>query len=391
MPALHYQLNRKRVKDSPKSNLKGFRQTLCDNEKAISKERGNMSFINLFSTFIITSVSLFALKPLASKVGLIDLPGGRKIHSTPTPLIGGLGIYLGTLCMSLLSPIVLAQYGPMLAISALVLLIGIFDDARELRVSVRMGAHAFAAWLMITVAGNQLSSFGDLFAFGAVELGILAIPLTIFATVGVINAVNMTDGIDGLSGGLVLISLTFLSIVAFIAGNAPMLHFGTLLICSLLAFLVLNFRLPWKQSAMVYLGDAGSTLLGFILAWLIIEATQGSDAIMSPVYALWFLAVPLIDTVSLLIKRPLRGVSSFSAGTDHLHHRLIAAGFSHEQTVVGLYLAGIVAGSFGLIGYLYNFSEAFMFASFMGVFAVYMAWEKILRLFKAKPKRAEIG
>ena len=350
-----------------------------------------MSFINLFSTFVITSISLFALKPVAGRLGLLDIPGGRKIHKTPTPLVGGLGIYLGTLCMSLFTPAVFQQYSAMLAISALVLFVGMFDDAHELRVSVRMGIHGFAAWLMAVVAGNQLLSLGNLLAFGPVELGILAIPLTIFATVGVINAINMTDGIDGLSGGLALISLAFLSIIAFIAGNVPMLQFGTLLICSILAFLVLNFRLPWKRSAMIYLGDAGSTLLGFILAWLIIEATQGNTAIMSPVHALWFLAIPLIDTVSLLIKRPMRGVGPFTAGTDHLHHRLISAGYTHEQTVISLYVASIVAGTFGLIGYLYNFSEAFMFASFMSVFAVYMAWGRIQRLFKIKPKHVEAG
>lgn len=350
-----------------------------------------MSFINLFSTFIITSISLFALKPMANKIGLLDHPGGRKIHKTPTPLIGGVGIYVGTLCMSVFTPGVFLHYGPMLAISGLVLLIGIFDDARELRVSVRMGTHGFAAWLMAVVAGNQLLSLGDLMTLGPIELGILAIPFTMFATVGVINAINMTDGIDGLSGGLVLIALTFLSIVAFKAGNVPMLQFGTLLICALLAFLALNFRFPWKKPALIYLGDAGSTFLGYILTWLIIEATQGESEVMPPVYALWFLAIPLIDTVSLLIKRPFRGINPFSAGRDHLHHRLLDAGLTHEQTVVGLYLASIAMGSFGLVGYFFHFNEAFMFASFMGIFCIYMAWAKVRRLFGIKPRQIELS
>lgn len=348
-----------------------------------------MSFINLFSTFIITSISLFALKPIASKIGLIDIPGGRKIHSAPTPLIGGLGIYLGTLCMSLLDPDVLIQYSALLALSGLVLCIGIFDDARELRVSVRMGAHALAAWLMAVIAGNQLFSLGDIVGIGPIELGIMAVPITMFATVGVINAVNMTDGIDGLSGGLVLIAMGFLCVVAYLAGDSTLLKFGTILICALLAFLVLNFRLPWKRSAMIYLGDAGSTLLGFVLAWLIIDVTQSPGAIMSPVIALWFLAVPLIDTVSLLIKRPLRGVQPFTAGTDHLHHRMIAAGYTHEQTVISLYVASLVFGCIGLVGLLYNVSETLMFIGFMSLFVLYMAWNKIYALFH-RPQRAEV-
>ena len=344
-----------------------------------------MSFINLLSAFIITSISLFALKPVASRVGLIDMPGGRKQHKAPTPLVGGLGIYVGTLSMSLFTPVVLLHYSAMLAISAVVLFVGMFDDARELRVSVRMGAHGFAAWLMAAVAGNQLLSLGNILSFGPVELGILAIPVTMFATIGVINAINMTDGIDGLSGGLVVVALFFMGVVAFDSGHVALLQFTTLLICSLLAFLMLNFRLPWKQCALVYLGDAGSTMLGFMLTWLIIEATQGADAMMSPVYALWFLAIPLIDTVSLLIKRPLRGQSPFSAGTDHLHHRLLDAGFSRKQTVLGLYIAGAFLGSIGLMGYLFQASEVVMFALFMVVFTAHMVWGPIHRRLSPHP------
>lgn len=342
-----------------------------------------MSFLNLLSAFVITSLSLFALKPVAGKVGLIDIPGGRKEHKAPTPLVGGVGIYFGTLFICLFTPVVLTHYAMMLALSALVLLVGIFDDARELRVSVRMAAHGMAALMMAIIAGNQLTSVGDILGFGAVELGFLAIPVTVFATVGVINAVNMTDGVDGLSGGLVVIALLFLGFVAFDSGNVPMLQFTTLLICALLAFLMLNFRLPWKQCALVYMGDAGSTMLGFMLTWLIIEATQGINPAMAPVYALWFLAIPLIDTVSLLIKRPLQGKSPFSAGTDHLHHRLMKAGYSRKQTVLGLYTAGAVMGSIGLFGYVTQTSEPVMFLLFMIIFSIYMAWDKLYQKFNS--------
>lgn len=321
-------------------------------------------------------------------MGLIDFPGGRKQHLAPTPLVGGLGIYFGTMSISLFNPVVLAHYSAMLAISALVLFIGIFDDARELKASIRMGVHAFAAWLMVVVAGNQLISFGDIVGLGVIELGLLSIPLTMFATVGVINAINMTDGIDGLSGGLVFIALFFLCIVAFDNSSLAILQFSTLLMCSLLAFLIMNFRLPWKQTAMIYLGDAGSTLLGFMLTWLIIDATQGGNAIMSPVYALWFLAIPLIDTVSLLIKRPFKGKSPFSADTDHLHHRLLKAGYSHEQTVIGMYLAGAFLGSLGLMGYLFNASESLMFFGFMTIFVVYMNWSRLLQKYH---QRAQVS
>jgi UDP-GlcNAc:undecaprenyl-phosphate GlcNAc-1-phosphate transferase len=336
-----------------------------------------MSYLNLISTFIITSLSLFALQPMASRVGLVDIPGGRKTHQMPTPLIGGLGIYVGVLSISLFSPLILQHYSALFALSALVLCAGMLDDVRELKVSVRMGMHAFAAWLMIMLANNQLLSFGNLLAFGPIELGLMALPLTLFATVGVINAVNMSDGVDGLSGSLVLVALFCLGVVAFMANDLPMLQLITLLICGVLAFLMMNFRLPWKQPALVYLGDAGSTMLGFMLAWLLIEASQGDNANMSPVYALWFLAVPLIDTVSLMIIRPLRGLSPFTAGTDHLHHCLLRAGYTHKQVVISLFGTSALMGSIGLLGYLNQTSEAFMFLLFMSVFSAYLTWRKL--------------
>jgi UDP-GlcNAc:undecaprenyl-phosphate GlcNAc-1-phosphate transferase len=312
-------------------------------------------------------------------LGLIDLPGGRKKHEIPTPLIGGLGIYLGVLSMAMLTPGVFEQYAGLLAITSIVLIIGIVDDAYELNVYFRMAVHSLCALIMAVAMDNQLLSLGNILGLGLVSLGFLAIPLTIFATVGVINAVNMTDGMDGLSGGLVMMALIFLSIVAFTHSDIAMLQMLTLFICAILAFLAFNFRLPWNKSAALYLGDAGSTMLGFIVAWFLIEATQGEGAMMSPVYALWFLAVPLIDTVNLLVRRPMRGVSPFRAGTDHIHHRLHRAGYSHKQIVIGLYATAIAFGSIGMTGYLLEANEAVMFALFLGIFAIYILWSKLFK------------
>lgn len=336
-----------------------------------------MNALVLVLTFAVTAMALLVLQPVAARVGLLDIPGGRKSHSHPTPLIGGLGIYLGVLCISLLTPIVMEQFQALLMISAFVLLVGILDDMRELRVSLRMACHAAAAWMMISLAGVQLHSLGNLVFTGPVELGVLAVPLTIFATFGVINAINMSDGLDGLSGGLVVIALLSLSIAATTAGQTAMLSFNQILIVSLMAFLLLNFRVMWKKSAMVYLGDAGSTLLGFIIAWLVIAATQGEMAFIAPVYALWFLAVPLMDTVALLIRRPLRGRSPFSPGQDHLHHQLLRAGLSKEQTVLVLYSAAILMAATGLAGHLAGASESIMFLLFLAVFAVYFHFSRI--------------
>jgi UDP-GlcNAc:undecaprenyl-phosphate GlcNAc-1-phosphate transferase len=326
----------------------------------------------LFSAFLMTAVALVALRPFAARVGLMDSPGGRKTHANPTPMIGGLGIYLGTLSICMLSPVIMNDYKVLLALSGFVLFVGVLDDLYDMRVSLRMAMHATAAWVMAVSANVQLTSLGDITFTGPVELGLLAIPVTIFATVGVINAINMSDGLDGLSGGLSVISLVLLSLVALSADQSALLSFSQILIVSLLAFLAFNFRLLWKKSALVYLGDAGSTLLGFMIAWLLIASTQGDKAFIAPVYALWFLAVPLMDTVSLMIRRPLRGISPFKPGRDHLHHRLLNMGFDTRQTVLIIHGTALALGGVGLAGHFAGAPQGLMFLMFITLFVIYM-------------------
>ncbi|PCJ28465.1 MAG: hypothetical protein COA96_01070 [SAR86 cluster bacterium] len=333
-----------------------------------------MNQIYLLSSFFVTGLALFALKPVAVKVGLVDHPGGRKTHSAATPLIGGLGIFLGIFCVSALTPGLLAEYASLLSLSALVLFMGTVDDAKELTPFIRMTGHSLVALAMAVVAGLQLTSLGNLLYFGDINLGLLSIPVTIFATVGVINAINMSDGIDGLSGGLVIVALGFIGLLAFANGHVGTASFIIVMICSIMAFLSLNFRRPWKKKALIYLGDAGSTMLGFILAWLVIESTQGDNPSFAPVYALWFLAVPLFDTVNLLIKRPMQGISPVKPGTDHLHHNLLSRGYSVEQVVMMLVGVSITMGSIGLLGYSMGASDSSMFQLFVALFVLYFVF-----------------
>lgn len=126
--------------------------------------------------------------------------------------------------------------------------------------------------------------------------------------------------------------------------------------------------------ALVYLGDAGSTMLGFMLAWLFIEAMQGEQALFAPVYALWFLSLPLFDTVNLLIKRPMKGISPFTPSTDHLHHQLLRRGFSVEAVVAILTAVSFLIGMIGFLGDYLEASESLMFLLFLGLFAAYFRY-----------------
>ncbi len=330
-----------------------------------------MIFLYLLSAFAITGASLFALKPIAVKIGLVDIPGGRKTHLNATPLVGGMGIFIGIICISFLMPGIAVEFSSLLSLSALILFIGTVDDAKELTPFTRMLGHGLVALAMAVVAGVELGSIGALFTATEIDLGVLTIPITVFATVGVINAINMSDGIDGLSGGFVVITLSYISILSFSNGQAMTGSFCLIMICSITAFLSLNFRRPWHKKALVYLGDAGSTMLGFILAWLLITSTQGMIPAFPPVYALWFLAVPLFDTVNLLIKRPLRGQSPFSPGHDHLHHMLLSRGYSVERVVLILLCTAIVFGGIGLFGLSIGAKESTMFQIFIILFSFY--------------------
>ncbi len=340
-----------------------------------------MIYFTLIAAFLTTLIAILALRPVARKIGLVDKPGGRKTHSRDTPLIGGLGIYLGLLIGCLLSPDTMTHYQSLLLISSLLLLIGLIDDFYPLPALLRMGIQVIAAWLMCTMGDNQLIYLGKLFTGSELLLGRFSILMTIFATVGVINAINMIDGMDGLSGGMVTICLLFMSIAAGLSGNNPaLLNFSMLVIACLIGFLMLNYRAPLKKSALIYLGDSGSTLLGFILAWILIEGSQGgNERVIPATVALWFLAIPLMDTVYLFIARPLSGKSPFEPGTDHLHHWLARHGVGKGKVVLLLYGGGLLLGGIGMLLLAFPTMEMFslyIFLAFFAIYAVVMRSEK---------------
>jgi len=322
-------------------------------------------FLTLTAIFAITLIFLKTLRTMAIRFNLLDLPGGHKAHEYPTPPVGGLGLYLTIVFAELLFPGFAPEHAILLATAALVVVVGALDDAFNISATYRLMAHSVAALGMIVLGGVTLTSLGDILFVGPVQLGILSVPFTIVATAGVINATNMVDGADGLAGGLTLIALSLIAIVAFGAGDSPFLEFVLVVIVGVVAFLIFNYRLPTGKVASIFLGDAGSTLLGFILVWLFIEMTQGPDAIMAPVYALWFFAIPLMDTLTLT--RLMRGVSPLASGRDHIHHRLIDNGYSIHQAVLIMLWAAMVCGFIGLAGFVSGAHEGLMFVGFVAL------------------------
>ncbi|MDX1812453.1 MAG: hypothetical protein R3240_10925 [Gammaproteobacteria bacterium] len=237
---------------------------------------------------------------------------------------------------------------------------------------------------MVLADNTVLSNLGFLVIEGETfHLGSWAIPLTIFATVGVINAVNMTDGLDGLAGGLSLVTLASVTIMFAITGIADIYFVVPLFSMSaILAFLMFNYRTPWLKKAKVFMGNGGSMLLGIILAWLLIKFSQGQHAAYSPVIALWIFAVPLMDTVCIMLRRVKHGKSPFAADREHLHHIFIKLGFSVQHSVALVISIATLCAIFGMTAAMYGAQDNFMFFTFLLVFATYFytmekSWKKL--------------
>lgn len=237
----------------------------------------------------------------------------------------------------------------------------------------RFAVQVGAALLMIYWVEVSLYDLGDLFWPGATfALGLCAVPFTIFCTVGVINAMNMVDGLDGLAGGIAGISLLLLAWAAFVAGLYTDVHLLLLAVGVVLTFLCFNLRFPWRRrGAKVFMGNAGSMFLGLILAWFLIKLSQGEQRAFTPVTALYLFGVPLLDMFTLTVRRIAKHRSPFAADREHLHHLLMRAGYSVNQSVMIMWGLALGLGITGLAGVYFRIAESVMFYTFLGLCSLY--------------------
>ena len=315
---------------------------------------------------------LHLLRPVAVRIGLVDEPSGRKSHQGSVPLIGGVAMFCGFALAALTLDMGLMAYRSFFAAGAILVGVGILDDMHELSSRARFSAQILAAVLMAYWGGVVLHDLGALGAGGSgFVLSSWEIVFTIFATVGVINALNMSDGVDGLAGGLSLIALLGMAYVADSAGLASERTLLLLLAVVVAGFLLFNIRLPWQHRARVFMGDAGSMFLGFAITWFFIALSQGEERAMAPVAALWLLMIPLFDTVWLILWRFSQGRSPTSSDVGHLHHVLQMTGMGAATSVwVMLAIAGVGAVA-GLTALASGVSQITMFYLFLELFAAY--------------------
>ncbi len=333
--------------------------------------------------FGITILFLFLLQPLALRLGLVDEPGGRKDHEGRIPLIGGIAMLIGLGLGLLTLNISLSHYRSFIASSILLVIVGVLDDFHELAPRSRFWVQVIVALLISFWGKVVLSNLGNLFSFGDIHLNLyFAIPLTIIAVIGVINAFNMTDGLDGLAGSLALIEFCFMLWLALHASMGNEIQILPLIIAVVIAYLIFNFPFPGRAQAKVFMGDAGSMLLGFFLVWFCIKLSQGAYPVASPVIFLWLTAVPLLDIGSVVWLRLSRKKSPFSPDRSHWHHYLLAKGYSRFQTVLIISLVAMVFGLIGMGGVYFYIPDSVMFSLFLIVFISYVfilrrGWQKL--------------
>jgi UDP-GlcNAc:undecaprenyl-phosphate GlcNAc-1-phosphate transferase len=302
----------------------------------------------LIATFACVVLLMPLLRPLARRIGLLDRPGGRKTHVGEIPLIGGIAISLGLTAGIATFATLDARALWFLACVWMLVVVGVLDDRYNLTPKVRIVVQCAATLIMIFAAGVAVSDLGALLSGGAAQLGSLAVPFTLLLVLTAINAFNMFDGSDGVAAGQAVVACAFLGLAAHISGSAQHVAVLAAFAGGLLGFLVFNWPSKRRQHVRVFMGDAGSTAVGFILAWMSIELSQGPQRAMSPVAVLWIFALPVFDLFSSMLRRLAAGRSPLSADDEHLHHVLRRFGLSSRVIAQIVLLSSAVLAGIGV-------------------------------------------
>ncbi len=244
-------------------------------------------------------------------------------------------------------------------------LIGALDDRYDLPPSVRFLAQLCACLLMVAGAGIYARDLGAPFFRGTLELGWFSIPFTVLIVLTAINAFNMFDGSDGVAGVQALIAAVFLGFACVMAGAMHYLPLVAAMVGCILGFLVFNWPSRRTRNVRAFMGDAGSTMLGFSLAWLSVEISQEPVRAISPVVILWVFALPIYDLFSSMIRRVSQGQSPFHADSEHLHHILRRFGYSSRRVAQIVLLSATLCASVGVAGYLNGIADGWLFLVWM--------------------------
>jgi UDP-GlcNAc:undecaprenyl-phosphate GlcNAc-1-phosphate transferase len=293
----------------------------------------------LFSAFLVALVVTMALIPplmrLADRLSVVDTPNARKVHTGVIPRIGGMAMVVGVcIPMLLWLPHDTTMIAFLLALLVL-LFFGAWDDSRELDYRIKflgqfLAAFAIVHWGKVIIAVMPFAGLDPVPDY-------VSVPITVIFLVGVTNAVNLSDGLDGLAAGVILLSLGAIAIMAKLADGHDVI-----LICFIVAGAIFGFLRYNTYPARIFMGDTGSQFLGFTVGVLSIMLTQQTNTALNPWLPLFLVGLPIVDTLSVMAMRISKGRSPFAADKNHMHHRLLSLGLAHYEAVSVIYISQLV-------------------------------------------------
>ncbi|QQG36937.1 MAG: undecaprenyl/decaprenyl-phosphate alpha-N-acetylglucosaminyl 1-phosphate transferase [Micavibrio aeruginosavorus] len=305
---------------------------------------------------------------MAHRLDFLDRPGGRKKHEDDIPPVGGLVIFPVFMLLALLTGDAPPSFIACAGAVVLLLAVGGLDDRFALPARIKFITQFIAAFIIVLIGGVRVQGMGDIFGFGPLWLGWMAIPFTVVAIVLLINAINLMDGLDGLAGGLGFIVCFWLWLCALSAGDQSHATVLAIMMGALIGFLYHNMRHPWRAQARVFMGDAGSLSLGLVLAWVAIDMAGHPDqsAIM-PMTVAWLLALPIMDTCGQFARRVSQGRHPFDPDHNHFHHHFVTAGLSVRAATASILLIAFLYGLLAVAAEMMQWPQAALTYPWIGL------------------------
>ncbi|MCC9293670.1 MraY family glycosyltransferase [Clostridium sp. MT-14] len=332
---------------------------------------------NLYLFAVVSAALSAVITPLvrkyAIKLQIVDIPkDNRRVHNKPIPLLGGMAIYISfmvTLFLKL-GRLTNSEIGLILG-STVIVIGGFLDDKFNIKPWCKL-LFQLAATLILIVYGIKIvlitNPFSGLYQF--VNLGIMSIPLTLIWVIGITNALNLIDGLDGLAAGIALISSITIFIIAVLNGRNEAAILTIILAGATAGFLPYNFN-----PASIFMGDTGAQLLGFLLAAISIEGAVKSAAAFSIAVPILALGIPIYDTLFAMVRRKINGKPIMQADRGHLHHRLLDMGLTQKQAVMIMYIISAVLGSFSIVAMEINAQRSYFLLIIVMIILILIAWK----------------
>lgn len=315
--------------------------------------------VKLILAFMVAFLMAFLSTPLAEKlaykIGAIDIPkDARRMHKKPIPRLGGIAIFFGFMVAMLMFAVMTKEMMAILAGSLIIVALGVLDDRKPIKAIIKFIVQIIAALVVIYFGGVKIDAITNPNIFSPnvyLELSWLAVPVTVIWIAGVTNAVNLIDGLDGLAAGIASISSICIMIIALLTNEYHIAVFTACLAGGCIGFLPYNFN-----PAKIFMGDSGSTFLGFALACISIEGMFKGYAAISFAVPLLVLALPIFDTTVAILRRVRDHRPIMAPDRGHFHHKLIDMGFSQKQAVGIMYaisallgISAVILTGFGMI------------------------------------------